>query len=737
MSEASPTEGSTHLSGSQRQRQVRQLTAVVGAVFWALGLANLLRGELGQAAILLLAALSSALALWQRTEQRWPGQALALTVLSIAVVASCTWLGDGLFDSGNYAYPAVLGMASLVLDRRGFAVCTLLVTLALGALGWADASGWWHWDPPASGWWHVLDMVAITGASAAIAGLIMLDMRRTLSDMRVRDIALRSANERLAASEGRLRELFETAPIGLLRLGADGRIAEVNGALAALLGREPAMLRHMRPQRLTHPEDWPRLHEALADTGRAPLAEALELRLQRPDGGHLRARVRLGPMATSLGSGGGTLLSVEDVTQAHRILQLERDKAAAEATSRAQTDFLSRMSHELRTPLNAMLGYAQLMREDAQAGGDPQLRHRLQVVEGAGWHLAAMINDILDLSRLEAGHLPLKLEPVALDPLVDEALAMIAGEAAPQQIALARDASAEPGLWAMTDPTRLRQVLANLLSNAVKYNRAGGWVRLGLRALAPGGGDEPHVEIEVRDNGLGFTPDQLGHLFEPFNRLGREASSRPGTGIGLVIARGLVELMGGTLTVESEPGEGSRFVVVLPRVASAAPPASPDADAEAEPAAPAPATAASPAHDGPCGPRRVVYIEDNPVNCEIMRAILHARPQIELQVHEDGEDGLAAVLAAPPDLLLLDLQLGATSGLDLLAALRRGARTARLPVLVVSADVLPATREAVLAAGALGFVAKPLSLADTLRAVDEALADAEPDAEPDPVPAAP
>ncbi len=729
MSEASPTEDSLDLTGPQRLRQVRRLTAVVGGVFWALGLANLLRGEFGQSAVLLGAGVACALALWQRSEQRWPGQALALTVLSIAVIASCTWLGDGLFDSGNYAYPAVLGMASLVLGRRGFVGCTLLVALALGTLGWADTSGWHHWASPNGGWWHVLDMVVITAASAAIAGLIMLDMRRTMRDMQAHDAALRGANESLAASEGRFRELFETAPIGLLRLGADGRIAEVNGALAALLGREPAVLQSMRPQLLAHPEDWPRLREALDATGPAAQPEALELRLSRTDGSHLRARVHLSPM-TPLPGGGGTLLSVEDVTQPHRIQQLERDKAAAEATTRAQTEFLSRMSHELRTPLNAMLGYAQLMREDAQAGGDAQLRHRLQVVEGAGWHLAAMINDILDLSRLEAGHLPLKLEAAALDPLVDEALAMIAGEAAPQQITLAREAAAEPGLWAMTDPTRLRQVLANLLSNAVKYNRAGGWVRLGLRALVSDTG-EPQVEIEVRDNGLGFTPAQLEHLFEPFNRLGREASPRPGTGIGLVITRGLVELMGGALTVDSQPGEGSRFVVLLPRVAAQVTPPDAGATIAALSTAPAGDALAAPAKDAPAeparsatyGPRRVVYIEDNPVNCEIMRAILHSRPQIELQVHEDGEDGLAAVLAAPPDLLLLDLQLGATSGLTLLSALRRGARTARLPVLVVSADVLPATREAVLAAGALGFVAKPLSLADTLRAVDEVLAD--------------
>ena len=239
MSEASPSESSLDRAGPQRLQQVRRLTAVVGGVFLALGLANLLRGLFDQSAVLIGAGSACMLAVWWRSEQRWPGQALALTILSIVVVSSCAWLGDGLLDSGNYAYPAVLGMASLVLDRRGFVGCTVLVAAALGLLGWADTSGWWHWAPPQGGWWHVLDMVVITGASATIAGLIMLDVRRTLSDMQARDTALRAANERLAASEARFRELFETAPIGLLRLGTDGRIAEVNGALAAALPFAP------------------------------------------------------------------------------------------------------------------------------------------------------------------------------------------------------------------------------------------------------------------------------------------------------------------------------------------------------------------------------------------------------------------------------------------------------------------------------------------------------------------
>jgi signal transduction histidine kinase/ActR/RegA family two-component response regulator len=406
----------------------------------------------------------------------------------------------------------------------------------------------------------------------------------------------------------------------------------------------------------------------------------------------------------------GTMLSVEDVTPHRRIRQLEHDKAAAEAMTRAQTEFLSRMSHELRTPLNAMLGYAQLMREDARVQGDTQLRHRLQVVEGAGWHLAAMINDILDLSRLQAGKLPLKPEPTALLPLIEEARSMMAGEADSSQVTIEPlEAPDAARLWVMADATRLRQVLANLLSNAIKYNRPGGWVRLAARRVMIH--REAHVELQVRDNGLGFSAEQLDHLFEPFNRLGREASAQAGTGIGLVITRSLVELMGGRLAVSSSEGQGSTFSV---RLAAAEP------RAEHAPEPPAgEALADAPRVD--YGERHVVYIEDNPVNGEIMLAILQARPQIRLDLHADGEAGLAAVRADPPDLLLLDLQLGRLNGLDILAALRADPRTAALPVLVVSADVLPATVDAAKAAGAHGFIEKPLYLADTLRRVDAVL----------------
>jgi CheY-like chemotaxis protein/anti-sigma regulatory factor (Ser/Thr protein kinase) len=262
------------------------------------------------------------------------------------------------------------------------------------------------------------------------------------------------------------------------------------------------------------------------------------------------------------------------------------------------------------------------------------------------------------------------------------------------------------------DATRLKQVLTNLLSNAVKYNREGGTLGITTRAVkarddsdnAPWDGIE-RVEIAVSDTGLGMTPEQLAALFQPYNRLGREASGIEGTGIGLVIARSLSELMGGSLQASSEPGVGSIFTLRLP----------------AAPAAEAPALRFSDTRPAPYLARRVHYVEDNETNIEVMRGIFLQRPQIELQVSMLGLDGLAAIRATQPDLVLLDMQLPDISGVELLGHLKNDDSVARIPVIVVSADATAENMQAALVAGAQHYVTKPVDLVQLLDLVDEVL----------------
>jgi CheY-like chemotaxis protein len=387
--------------------------------------------------------------------------------------------------------------------------------------------------------------------------------------------------------------------------------------------------------------------------------------------------------------------------------EAERARERAEAANRAKSEFLSRMSHELRTPLNAIIGFAQSLERDPALRTDPQRLDRIQLITRAGWHLAGMIGDVLELSRIESGSVKLTLGPVDLPALISDAMAFVSAEAQREQIQLALHA--EPALsrtmgYAQADPMRLEQVLVNLLSNAVKYNRPGGRVDVSVQPGAPG-----VVEIRVRDTGIGLSPQQLGNLYQSFNRLGRENSGKAGTGIGLVVTRTLVELMQGQITVRSEPGVGSEFCVSLPL----------SAETLAQPLA-------LPELGQDYGTRRVVYIEDDPVNAEVMRALLSKRPQIDLQVCASIDEGLEALQASAPDLLLLDMQLPDGSGLDVLAALAGDPAPQRYPVVMVSADVMDDSVGAALRAGAHSYITKPLHFEDVLRQVDTLLRNATP-----------
>jgi signal transduction histidine kinase len=247
-------------------------------------------------------------------------------------------------------------------------------------------------------------------------------------------------------------------------------------------------------------------------------------------------------------------------------LRWHASRALPERANRAKTEFLSRMSHELRTPLNAVLGFAQLLQLNKQAALTASQLAQVQHIERAGVHLLEMINDVLDLSRIEEGGLALALQPLAVAEVVDECFALLHTAARDAGVQLTRDAAADAQAQVLADRLRLRQALANLLSNAIKYNRRGGEARVTWRAEPAAG----QVWLDVIDTGPGLSGEQRAHLFEPFNRLGAERSGIDGTGIGLVITRRLLRLMGGDIAVDSREGVGSRFSAVLPAPASAA-----------------------------------------------------------------------------------------------------------------------------------------------------------------------
>ena len=250
-----------------------------------------------------------------------------------------------------------------------------------------------------------------------------------------------------------------------------------------------------------------------------------------------------------------------------RTAELQRAVLTAERASQAKSEFLSRMSHELRTPLNAILGFAQLLLLSRARLGDNEVQ-KVRQIESAGWHLLELINDVLDLARIEAGSLSTSAEPVELGALFAETLPMVQTLAAQREVTLAPVSGLATGAWVLADRRRLKQVLANLLSNAVKYNRRGGRVEVAVQPAKDG-----RRAFTVRDTGRGFTDSQLDHLYQPFTRFAREGDAIEGTGIGLVITKRLVELMGGSIAVESQAGEGSVFLVELPAAEAAKAPA--------------------------------------------------------------------------------------------------------------------------------------------------------------------
>ena len=373
-----------------------------------------------------------------------------------------------------------------------------------------------------------------------------------------------------------------------------------------------------------------------------------------------------------------------------------RAKLEAERSNRAKSVFLSRMSHDLRTPLNSILGFAQLLGSDGLSSD--QQRNARHIID-AGEHLLDLINEVLDIARIESGRLAISAEPVAAADVIRRANELIAPLAQRRHITI-EAVPPEAGCYVRADHQRLMQVLVNLLSNAVKYNRHGGHIEVGCEGIG-----RETVRISVRDTGIGLRADQLELVFMPFERLDAAQSSIEGTGLGLALAKGLTEAMGGQIGVESRPQEGSTFWIELP---SAPPP--PAVGAEPPLVEPAPLPSA---RGG-----TVLYVEDNPANVRLMERVLARRPGVRLLVADDGATGVAEARAKQPDLVLLDLHLPRVSGEDALRQLRAHRQTRHIPVVVLSADAAEESIERLLAAGATDYLTKPLDIARVLRLVD-------------------
>ncbi len=518
------------------------------------------------------------------------------------------------------------------------------------------------------------------------------------SRVSVIDITARKAAERdVARSQAELDRFFDLSVDVFVVTGQNGRFERINAALVRLLGYESEVILSRPWDEFVHPDD--------RERSAAEFAREIELghrtvgfqnRYVGADGS-----IHWMEWNAQLDAASGVVYGIARDVTAGRLIEaaLKSARAEAEAANRAKSEFLSRISHELRTPLNAILGFAQLLGMDHL---DDSQRESVQYILNAGRHLLDLINEVLDLSRIETGQLTLSPEPVNVREAIEDAVALIGPLATARGIAVHIEAIA-PDQHVLADRQRVKQVLLNLLSNAVKYNRPDGTVRISCQPAGTAA-----LRIGVTDEGQGIRPAQEHRLFAPFDRLGAEAGTTEGTGLGLALSKALVEAMGGTIGVDSTVGVGSRFWFELPEAAPVT--VGPEVVADAT-------TATGATVSG-----TILYIEDNLSNFRLIERALALRAKIRLLPAMLGRLGLDLAREHRPDLVLLDLHLPDMSGEELLARLRADPATRDIPVIVLSADATLGQVERLLADGARAYLTKPLDIGEFLALVDDVLA---------------
>ena len=517
-------------------------------------------------------------------------------------------------------------------------------------------------------------------------------------------------DQRLRDQQFYTRSLIESNIDALMTTDPAGIITDVNKQMEALTGCT-------RDELIGAP-----FKSYFTDPARAEAGIKLVLSDKKVTDYELTARARDGKKtmvsynATTFYDRDRTLQGVfgvaRDVTERKRFeqalqetnVEMESAKSAAEKANLAKSDFLSGMSHELRSPLNAILGFAQLMATAAPPPSDAQSESITQILQ-AGWHLLKLINEILDLSVVESGKVSLSLEPVALSEVLSECQAMMEAQAQQRGILMTFPRFDQPSfVWA--DQTRLKQIVINLLSNAIKYNQASGQVTVDYTVISP-----DRIRISFKDTGAGLTPEKLAQLFQPFNRLGQEAGSVAGTGIGLVVTKQLVELLGGVLGVDSRVGEGSMFWVELRST-----PAPKLKVAPLESAAPK--LAVRPV----AAPQKILlYIEDNPANMKLVERLIERRTDIKLLKAVDGSQGIALARSSLPDVILMDINLPGISGIEALKALREDLATAHIPVVAISANAMTRDIEVGRQLGFFSYLTKPIVVEEFMSTLDLAL----------------
>ena len=621
----------------------------------------------------------------------WPGAAATRYVIAVAQMLMSALLIDvtgGRIETHFHVFGSLV-ILSFYRDWRVLIPATLVVGVdhLLRGIYWPysvygvlTASPWRSVEH--AGWVLFEDI------------FLMISCLRNVREMQF--IANRTAE--LEDSEQIFRETFEEAPLGMALVDLNQKYLRANPAYCRLLGYSEEELAQRTTLDVTVPEDIERGNEiskALLD-GAPPVS--FEKRYIRKNGGTLWVSRTACLIRGHDSKPQHYLVMVEDITERKNNAAAIEAKEEADRANRAKSEFLSRMSHELRTPLNAILGFGQLL--EKQVPTDVQ-RTRVGYITSAGRHLLNLINEVLDISRIEADRMQLSPEPVCLADALPEVIDLMRPLAAERSTKLLMSSPVDADCFVMADKQRFKQVLLNLMSNAVKYTPIRGKVSISCDASS-----KNTVRIAVTDTGGGIAADKLARLFTPFDRLGAEYSAIEGTGLGLALSQRLMHAMGGSISASSTLGRGSTFWVELPC-------------AESPLAAGREGLLEQQERHVFDGKRKILYIEDNLSNLTLIEEILREQPEIELLSAMQGQLGLDLARKHLPDLILLDLHLPDLPGWEVLSRLRSQEDTRDIPVVIISADATNRQIEQLMATGARAYLTKPLDVNEFFRVLEE------------------